>query len=294
MDGHLSPPAFTTDHFENAVRKMFFGGITYAVSTKHLDLGEREIAEIEALHERLAGFVNDQFAFLLRNARERADHQKRMAAIDCKVVSLGTDCLSRTLPTRWGLKLPKALGERTHPFDLAVHPYEAVCQVLADDFASYCEPSQLMVGGRNYVVHKRLKIQFNHEIGEAYAENNFSYFREIYERRVNNFRKDVANNPVLFVIHMTSNHVPTELYNILRLRLRRDDWRLLVLNTSADPYDAAAAAPQEMLLHHVPYPYPGYVWHTAPHYSSEAGQDFERRLVAILRQTIEDHFPRRA
>jgi hypothetical protein len=294
MDGNLPAAGLNIEQFEQGLKRTLIGGIAYAVTTKHLCFADSEIEGIEALRERFAGFVDAQFDYMVRNARTRARNQQMFAGYDCKVVSLGTDCLSRTIPTRWGLKPPKALGERTHPFDLAVHPYEALCQVLDGDFATYLDTAQLAMGGRNYVIHKRLKIQFNHEIGEKFSENDYAYFLDFYKRRINNFREDTANYPVLFILHMVNNHVPAELYDILARRLTRDDWRLLVINTSDTPYDdGAAAAPGRMLLQHVPYPYAGYVWHVVPHFTTPGGQAFERRIVAAVQRTIVENFRRR-
>jgi hypothetical protein len=48
-----------------------------------------------------------------------------------------------------------------------------------------------------------------------------------------------------------------------------------------------------MLLHHVPYPYPNFVWHMAPHFTTAGGQAFERRIVAAVQRTIVENFRRR-
>ncbi len=296
MDGPLNTASLNTDLFEHGLKKMLFGGIAHAVTTKQLYLNEGDIDAVDALRERTVRFVDEQFEYMVRNARTRARNQRFFADYDYKVVSLGIDCLSRTIPTRWGLKPPKALGERTHPFDLAVHPYETLCAVLAEDFESYLDTAQLAMSPRHYVVHKRLKIQFNHEIGDMFADNQYAHFIECYRRRIANFREDVNNHPVLFILHMTSNHVPTELAEILSRRLARDDWRLLVINTSDRPYDdaALAAASPRMRLHHVPYPYANYVWHTVPHFTTPGGQTFERRIVCAVREAIVENFQRRS
>jgi hypothetical protein len=166
--------------------------------------------------------------------------------------------------------------------------------VLDGDFAGYLDSASLALSGRGYVVHKRLKIQFNHEIGEAYATNNFEKFITDYEKRIANFREDIANFPILFVIHLTTNQLPISLYEILTKRTRRDDWRLLAINTSEDAFEMPAKLPERLHVAHVPYPSPKFVWHLAGDFATLEGYAFERRIVAALRQVLVANFRRRS
>ena len=281
------------DYFEQTAQKLLYSTVGYPITTTRCALGDSEIEQVEHLRDRFLGFAQHLFDYSLRNARVRRQNQRIFAQYDYKIISLGTDCLSRTIPTRWGLKAPKLLGERTHPFDLAVHPYEALCRILDSDFEGYLDPAQLIMGGRNYVVHRTLKVQFNHEIGDEYAANGFAAFVELYNRRVRNFREDIGNNKVLFILHMVSNHVPGELAEILRKRMPHAHWRLLVINTSDRDHDPAAAgsAPPELILGHIPYPYEGYVWHLLPHFTTAGGEAFDAMVMQTASRVIAAHFP---
>lgn len=294
MDASSPDPGLQIEAFERRVQHLFFSGLTYLATTKRLDLTDHQIAEIESARQRLMAFIDGQFAYIIRNATERARNQRLFSDYEYKLISLGVDCLSRTLPTRWGLKPPKARGERTHPFDLAVHPYEAVCQLLETDFAGYLDPADLALSGRGYVVHKTMKIHFNHEVGEDYAANDFEKFIATYEKRIANFREDVSNHPVLFVIHMETNELPIALYDILTRRSGRDDWHLLAINTSDQPYAGAAVVPERLHLAHVPSPPRPFVWHLVQHFTTPEGYAFERRIVAALRQAVVGNFRRRS
>ncbi len=292
MDGQTGRSEIDCAIFEQAFRKLLQGAVTHPVATKCLDLAEAEIAELERLRERLHEYSDQQLDFAVRNARARLANRQFFANYDYKLVSVGTDCLSRTIPTRWGLKPPKSLGERTHPFDLAVHPYEAVCEVLDRDFEEYLDVKWLGMNNLNYVIHKKLKVHFNHEKGENFSANEYSYFIEQYRRRINNLREDIANHPILYVLHITASRVPCQLYEILARGTPRG-FALLAISTADDPFEEATAAdaPPGMILEHIPYPYAGYVWHIPAHYASPAGQAFDRRIVAAVRRTIVGEVP---
>lgn len=294
MDGQTGRLGLDPTVVEQAFRKLIHGTITHPASTECLDLAEAEIADLERLRDRLQEYADQQFDFAVRVARTRLTNRQIVANYDYKLVSLGTDCLSRTLPTRWGLKPSKSLGERTHPFDLAIHPYEAVCEVLDRDFEGYLDVNWLAMNNLNYVVHKQLKVHFNHEKGEIFSANDYSYFIEHYRQRINNLRDDIARHPILYVLHLTTYRIPRQLYEILA-RKTPHGFTLLVISTADEPFDetTVAAAPPGMILEHIPYPYPGYVWHMPAHYASPAGQTFDRRIISAVRRAIVERFPLR-
>lgn len=57
-----------------------------------------------------------------------AQHEKNIYGY--KIVSLGCDCFSRTIPTLWGIKPRKKQGEKGCPFDLSDNPLPAVVKYL--------------------------------------------------------------------------------------------------------------------------------------------------------------------
>jgi hypothetical protein len=279
-------------YFEQTAQKLLYSTVGYPVTTTRCALGDSEIEQVEQLRDRFLGFAQRLFDYSLRNARVRRQHQMTFQHYDYKIISLGTDCLSRTIPTRWGLKPPKLMGERTHPFDLALHPYEALCRILDSDFRDYLDPNLLIMAGRNYVVHRTLKVQFNHEIGDEYAADGFAAFLDLYNRRIRNFREDTANHKILFILHMVSNHIPVELCEILQKWMPHTDWRLLAINTSDRAYGLASpgTTPPGLILAHIPYPYEGYVWHLLPHFTTAGGEAFDAKVVETVRQAIVDNF----
>lgn len=64
-----------------------------------------------------------------------AQHEKNIYGY--KIVSLGCDCFSRTIPTLWGIKPRKKQGEKGCPFDLSDNPLPAVVKYLENDFKGY-------------------------------------------------------------------------------------------------------------------------------------------------------------
>jgi hypothetical protein len=53
------------------------------------------------------------------------------------VISLGTDCFSRTQAMRLGWVASRLKGYESGPFDIAYHSYSAVCSLIRDDFSGY-------------------------------------------------------------------------------------------------------------------------------------------------------------
>ena len=56
---------------------------------------------------------------------------------DYTIISLGLNCLPRTLLTRWGLKPSKKLGEPSMPFDLAVFDQLEVTHCIKTEFCDF-------------------------------------------------------------------------------------------------------------------------------------------------------------
>ena len=47
-----------------------------------------------------------------------------------EIISLGTDCLFKTFMTELGYKKKRIDGEKTNPFDLAIHSYKSVLHFM--------------------------------------------------------------------------------------------------------------------------------------------------------------------
>lgn len=85
-------------------------------------------AQPETLAERL------NYQRHIKQARKEAATKNIFAY---RIVSLGSDCFSRTIPTLWGVKPRKRQGEPGCPFDLSTNFLSGIVRNIEEDFANY-------------------------------------------------------------------------------------------------------------------------------------------------------------
>ncbi len=66
-----------------------------------------------------------------------------------EIVSLGVNCLPRTILTRHGIKPSKAQGELSCPFDLVYHPLPTIIYNLKTEFRDYLSDLYFVVRKRH-------------------------------------------------------------------------------------------------------------------------------------------------
>ena len=260
-------------------RKIILNSLVNELSKSDFPLPDAVASKCSEFSEAIYSANEEIISYLNRNALERARNRKRLMGSRVKVVSLGFNCLPRTVLTRWGVKPSRLEGELTYPFDLAVHPTDVVGNLLCSDFDKYLESSALEVVN-GVPVNRGVGVTFNHETGIRFIENNFQLLLEKYRSRVDNFRGLSAQDSVLFVHHLKKGGSVEGLVEALhgfRGDLAKKD-ALLIINSDAAPF-----APEMLTsnfemrveLLHSPVPYQGYVWHMEEHYSSSSGMEFE-------------------
>ncbi len=267
-------------------------------SRKDFALSTVDVEELIRAREDAQALLDHYFSMMQEHAEERRKNLQALQGI--KFISLGSDCLSRTVPTVWGIKPWKKLGENSHPFDLAVHPLPAVISLIKNDFEDYLSPENLFFNkDRNVVMNKKLKIFFNHEAGSEYAENNFELLVETYRRRIANFQKDIAaHDTIAFILHLV-NPQPQSLGNIERLwalldhKWPRKTKALLVINTwphgkSMKLDKTSLDGNERVRMLNLNDPSPGYVWHRPKDCFSPEGVAFERQIVRFIRKSLQD------
>lgn len=281
---------------ENSYQKYLYWQMIALVSRKKFDISEDELVDLKKLHNyapnsELSNLIN----YAINNVETRRNNYLELSNYQYKIISLGSHCMSRTIPTRWGLKLPKIMGELTHPFDLSIHPYKAVCQLIKNDFQDYLNPLFLKQNKNGVPINKKYKITFNHEKNEYFYKNEFSELIKTYERRIKNFYIDISRFPILFlhVNHPKKNIIPIELAEIVEDKFADVYHKFLYINTDESGFDLSSSKlPKNMMAKHIPYPYEGYIWHSPKHYASEAGKNFELSIINTLKQVIFGYFPK--
>jgi hypothetical protein len=266
------------------------------LSTGHgFAMSAADVADLAAVRERTLGLLTEWFDRLIDMAAQRRRNLVRFK--DVAVVSLGCDCVSRAVLARWGLKRTAKLGELTGPFDLAVHPPESVRDLVLGGFAGYMDPAELEYRpGEQVCIHRRYVVHFNHDVGPDYAADEFAKLRETYARRIATFHAAVATSEPLALVA----HVPhfIELFpgrvDCLRqvrdhIAERRSAATTLIIVQSVAPGQTAMTETEadDFVLRAVPLPTADYVWHWPQCYMSAAGQDYERRIIAIVGERLE-------
>ena len=88
-----------------------------------------------------------------------------------EIVSLGTNCLPRTVLTRGNIKPSKSDGELSCPFDLVSHPLETIVHCLETNFNDYFDDLFFQIRKRNFLDFRQKGY------GKKKMEQNFSTIR---------------------------------------------------------------------------------------------------------------------
>jgi hypothetical protein len=145
-------------------------------------------------------------------------------------ISLGWSCTPAVLAVKKGLRLKKAEGYKTCPFDMVISNYPGILECIRTDFKDFCDPQYLTLH-HGCIYHTKYNFCFNHESPDHanlfeiqkweggtnhFVSNNFANFIKRYQNRISNFRNYLSDpaNIISFVI-FRYNSVPTELENLL-------------------------------------------------------------------------------
>ncbi len=233
------------------------------------------------------------------NFRERKKNLAELAELNYKIISLGFDCLPRTIATRWGIKPSRSQGELSCPFDLAFHSYSNICKLLDNDFDDYLNPQYLDLVTDEYqpyktiVVNTKYLCKFVHENGNIWQENEFQRFRKRYQQRIDNFHSYLKGSPILFILNLNINSYdvyPQELADIIERKFPDLSFNILVIDTSPNGQKSKPkenkSADSRISIEHVPLPSTNYRWSLSNHYTTEAGILFERKIALAMRSAI--------
>jgi hypothetical protein len=145
-------------------------------------------------------------------------------------ISLGWNCEPAGRGVHTGIRKKKIDGYKTCPFDECITNYDGIILCLQENFKYFCDTNFLKVieldmnnSGFNekLIVNTRYNFIFNHESPghgnlyisqnwtggiNHYIDNDFKFFIERYNRRINNFRNYLNNNKITFIISKFDNN----------------------------------------------------------------------------------------
>ena len=219
-----------------------------------------------------------------------AEHLNYQRHIAYRIVSLGSDCFSRTIPTLWGVKPRKRQGEPGCPFDLSTNFLSGIVRNIEEDFANYF--NTLHFNGRFWEI-ARSNTVFSHE--NDCGPNDENTVRKRFSGRIDNFRRALADvRPALFVHHFIrglNDATPDETARLLnRLWQLLNDkrcglpFRLLVVDHCN--YIPAAELIPQICLFAPDYLPETYVWNYPEYRMSAAGLRFETEFIEISQKLI--------
>jgi hypothetical protein len=255
-------------------------------------ISNKDISDLKHMRDGIVSSWTEILDKLIHAAQVRQENLLRFDSVN--MLSLGGDCFSRTVLTRWGLKRTSKLGEYSCPFDLAVTYPETVELLIKTDFEGFMDPSNLAFNAAtNGCFNKRYSINFNHETGTDYAANNFNKLRLLYNLRVSNYRHLVSASKPLFMLMYLPIFMDAQPYykgiaeRILRNieSQRNEHTSLLILNAHAPDKAPALDGFIDSNLEwiNIPVPDAGYVWHDASWFMSDSGINHEKMVIEYVK-----------
>lgn len=284
------------DHHLNQLRAQLIE-VAHATCGEQFFTTERQQLQVVDFYQKALTALSLFQTETLANIETRRENLRNYFG-KLQFFSLGEDCLPRVVLTRWGFKPFAGIGEKSHPFDLAVHPGRAVLDAMTTNFADYLNASKLTyLEDKGHVYNPSQGVMFNHEHGAEFVTDDFSKFRSLYNRRIDQLRTGVetATCPV-FVFHIqkpedADRDLMYQMEHCLVSKWRLSCGKFVVLRTfeygqhSASP-SITHLSPLSCVID-VAYPFRDYVWHFPQHCLSNGGHHFERRIAAMLMTVLE-------
>jgi hypothetical protein len=154
-------------------------------------------------------------------------------------ISLGMNCDAAVWGVENGVRMTKAKGYKTCPFDEMISNYPGLIECIKDNFKYFCDPNYLTLIETTdvpYIYNTKYKFIYNHESpGHAnlhitekwpegknhYINNNYKHFIERYTQRIQSFRNylSCSKNVITFIIsrYNTLQTDLVELHEALRM-----------------------------------------------------------------------------
>jgi hypothetical protein len=225
-----------------------------------------------------------------------------------KLVSLGEACMARTLATRWGLKASKKFGEKTHPFDLSVHPSSCIPTLFANNFCNYLDLNDLVLQpDKVQIFNKRYLISFNHDFRRYNTEELLPDFVSAQLMRVENLKIDLrASDHVVFLIYREISQPEVFKKALINLKLSIESMQEVkkytiiaansgpeitseefrVIRSSVELTQSDLTSSGTIILANLKLPFVGYTFFNPAHLFSAQGFNYEKTIADIIKKVI--------
>ena len=153
--------------------------------------------------------------------------------------------------------------------------------MLANRFEGLTDPKQLgvitEVDGIPLLFHRKYRFIFNHEAGNRWIGDNYSEFRRLYDKRVQNFLGHGCEGPRVYVWYLHRTSTAAGIEEQIAEIARDDDYRIVVIDVREAKDDWTPRDPRTTHLR-VKLPWPGYFWVDFSSQQSAPGVAFEKEI----------------
>lgn len=206
-----------------------------------------------------------------------------------KIISLGCNCIPRTVLTRWGLKPSKKQGELTMPFDLATFETFEITNLIQNNFDTLFDnivfKKKSNILDKSYWLKAPDCIEFVHE--KNLGKNDKAKLIEIYKKRVENFNNTINQDvPILFVQLIGDCDDSSRLYNELKKIRQGKPFKFVLI----DPYKISNEKNSDISVLQLPYPGKYYHkhWWLKHFYNSTKGKAFEYKIADFCLENLKE------
>lgn len=214
-----------------------------------------------------------------------------------EIVSLGVNCLPRTLLTINNIKPRKIDGELSCPFDLVSHKPERILYYIKTDFADYFDDLFFVIRKRHFfdfrnkgLWQKQDNTKFFHD-KDCYAADKEKLVARI-KNRIKNFNTILSSErPIIFVMTIFEDFDGIEeLYNLLRQKSKTQKLILIILGFGTTP----KYFNNNIYFLNLELPVDNYksVWNTKKFRESQVGKYLEKCICEYIRKVIKKEFER--
>lgn len=232
---------------------------------------------------------NDIFNENLHTLKKVLDERKtnRNQYCDINIVSLGENCIGRTIPTRWGLINTKKNGRKTMVFDLAIHRGHAVENLLTLNFKDYLNKDYLFFNRSDKMWrHKKYNVLFNHD--KDILEDEIDKLTYRYLKRIENFYQALTKDNLILlfsIIHSNNDVNINHLFDLVKAIRKNSNFYLVVCNHLNDKFNCVSNY-KNIFFTESGFPQNNYKWWMPEFYLSQEGYKFEKDYIDNLKVVI--------
>lgn len=212
---------------------------------------------------------------------------------DYYIVSLGWNCVSRVITTRWELKKTKNQGETSDPFDLCMHDVKFLPQIIRSSFKNYFDDVKKI--NDKLWENDKLKILYNHDDDLNTKEE----FIERYKKRIDSFfGKLQSSKPILFIYNSREEgtddfddiiELKNTLYDLIQNNRNK---AFLCIITNKEKIKERIRYIDGITCLCISQPTPKYVWYDPTQFFTYSGYKFEKKIVSaaynLLKEILKD------